>query len=311
MTGPTVWFDDADLDRDRWRDLVAPVVERVVQAAAADRLAHALLLVGPQAMGRELAAIEIAALLTCPQGTGPWCECGSCRRARAGIHPDVMGVFPGRDSRTGKVKKFITIDLVREIVDSARTRPYEGARRVWIFADAEQASGLGPNAGNAFLKTLEEPPAHCVFLLLAANPDAVLPTVRSRCQRLGLPGAVAIARAGDPEVETPELAALADGAAETVTAVRTALTEAAAGEVLALLRLARALSGEDSAFEIAAAACLAHAGATTDAEAAEDLALLAGDLLVVGRRSRVLNLTAERQLLGCLLDWHRGRAGSG
>ncbi len=310
VTGPAVWFDDADLDWDRWRDLVAPAVERIARAAAADRLGHALLLVGPRAMGRELAAVEIAALLTCPQGTGPWCECGSCRRARSGIHPDVMGVFRGRDATTGREKKYITVGLVRDIVEDARNRPYEGARRVWMFADAEQASGLGDSAGNAFLKTLEEPPPHCVFLLLAANPDAVLPTIRSRCQRLGLPGTVAIARAADPDVETPELAALANGAAEMVTAVRTALTEAAAGEVLALMRLARALSGKDAAFEIAAAACLAHAGATTDAEAAEDLALLAGDLLVVGRRSRVLNLTAERQLLGCLLDWHRGRAGS-
>ncbi len=310
VSEPTAWFDNADLDGERWRELVGPAVERVAWAAAADRLSHALLLIGPQGMGRELAAVEIAALLTCPLGSGPWCECGSCRRVRAGIHPDAMGVFRGRDATTGREKKYITVDLVREIVEGARTRPYEGARRVWIFADAEQASGLGDSAGNAFLKTLEEPPAHCVFVLLAANPDAVLPTIRSRCQRLALPGTVAIARAGDPDIETPELAALADGAAETVAAVRTALSDAAAGEVLALLRVARGLSAEDAGFEIAAAACLAHAGAAAEPEAAEDLALLAGDLLAAGRRTHVLNLTAERQLLGCLLDWYRGRAGS-
>jgi len=309
VSEPLAWFGPSQLDPERWRGLIEPAVARVAGAASADRLAHALLLVGPGGMGRELAAVEIAALLTCPEGTGPWCDCASCRRVRAGHHPDVVGVFPPRDAK-GRQRKYITIDLVREIAEDARARPYESTRRVWIFSDAEQASGLGPNAGNAFLKTLEEPPAHCQFLLLAGNPDTVLPTIRSRCQLLGLPGAVAIARGLDPDAPAPELAVGMDAAAQRVAAARTALAEAAAGEVLVLLRMARELCSGERAFEIAAAACLAEAAAAEDAGAAEELAHLAGDLLASGRRTRVLGLTEERQLLGCLLDWHRGRAGS-
>lgn len=301
------WFDEAELDPGRWRGLAAPTVERVAAAAAADRLAHALLLVGPPGMGRELAAVEIAALLTCPTSQGPWCGCGSCRRVRSGSHPDVLALFPRLNPKTGKVSRFYAIDPMRgEVVAAADARPYEARRRVWIFSSmhTEAPGGIGNEAANAFLKTLEEPPAHCAFLLLAANPGAVLPTIRSRCQRLTLPGLLAVARALGQE-EAPEL--IAESLAGVGVTVETAALRAAleSGSALELVRAARRLSALEAPFELAAASCLAAAAGS--AERSEEMTRLAADLVDAGRRAVALNLTAERQLLSCLLDWHRSR----
>ncbi len=310
--GVKTWFDDAELDRERWGGLVEGALERVAAAAAANRLAHALLLVGPRAMGRELAAVELAALLTCPRETGPWCACGSCRRARGGGHPDVVALFPRLNPKTGKPFKLLTIEPMRdEVVTAADGRPFEGRRRVWIFSSmhTEEPDGITTEAANAFLKTLEEPPSHCTFLLLAANPDAVLPTIRSRCQRVALPGLVAVAR-GLGEAAAPELAAeAAAGVAvdDELAAVRAALADRSP---LELLRAARRLADLDSGFELAASACLA-AAADSGPEHGEDLVRLARDLVAAGRRTRVLNLSAERQILTCLLDWHRLRVAGG
>src|SRR5207244_5892960 len=88
--------------------------------------------------------------------------------------PDVPMVEPG-DNGSIKIKQ------VRDIVDAAAYRPFEGRRRVVIFDDAD---ALVPAAQNALLKTLEEPPPSSIFILVTARPDSLLPTVRSRCIRL-------------------------------------------------------------------------------------------------------------------------------
>ena len=179
------WAADA-LDRDRLKGFVDPVLDRVEHACEVGRFPHALLLVGPAGLGRELAAVEISVMLTCRGGDRPWSD-GSCAgRVRSGSHPDVVAVLPQGASQQ------IKIEQVREIVDGAAARPYEGEHRVWIL-DGVEASHLVPAAANAFLKVLEEPPDHCRFLLLAANPTAVLPTIRSRCQQLSLPGPAEVA----------------------------------------------------------------------------------------------------------------------
>ena len=90
------------------------------------------------------------------------------------MHPDVLIVEPG-DS--GSIK----IEQVRDIVDRAAYRPFEGRRRAVII---DQADSLVPAAQNALLKTLEEPPPSSVFMLITARPDMLLPTVVSRCPRL-------------------------------------------------------------------------------------------------------------------------------
>ena len=90
------------------------------------------------------------------------------------MHPDVLVVEPG-DS--GSIK----IEQVRDVVDRARYRPFEGRRRVVII---DEADALVAAAQNALLKTLEEPPPSSVFILVTARPDVLLPTVRSRCPQL-------------------------------------------------------------------------------------------------------------------------------
>ena len=115
--------------------------------------------------GAALAApLEIDACGVCP----------ACQRIARGIHPDVLLIEP-QDS--GVIK----VDQVRAAVERAAYRPFEGKRRVVIVDDAD---ALMPQAQNALLKTLEEPPPASVFLLVTARPDALLATVRSRCPQL-------------------------------------------------------------------------------------------------------------------------------
>jgi DNA polymerase-3 subunit delta' len=298
-----IWWDQSYLDRDTWGELAQPMIDRICTARDRQRLPQAVMLIGPPGLGRELAAVEAAALLTCRQGSGPWCDCNSCGRVRAGIHPDVVAVIPQGSSRQ------IKIDQVRKVVEDASGRPFEGKRRIWIF-DGVEAGGFGAEAANAFLKTLEEPPEHTRFILLAANPEAVLATIRSRCQRLSLPGAVAVADRfgkikGPPELATAALAGkeLAISLEQVTTAVRASFK----GEVLELVRVARRLAGEDDPFAIVAAAALEAIGAG-GSQHAEGLVQLAAQALASGRRTQALNLNRERQLLACMLSWHQSRS---
>ncbi len=100
--------------------------------------------------------------------------CAVCRRIARGAHPDVMTIEPGE---TGSIK----IEQVRDAIERAVYRPFEGRRRVTII---EQADALVPQAQNALLKTLEEPLPASVFVLVTSRPDTLLPTVRSRCAHL-------------------------------------------------------------------------------------------------------------------------------
>jgi hypothetical protein len=295
------WWDSDALDRERWRALVEPALERLIAARNRDRFPQAVLLVGPARLGRELAAVEAAVLLTCPGIGAPWAA-GSCAdRVRDGVHPDVQAVLP-----TG-AKQIITIAQVREVVNSAAGRPYEGERRVWIF-DGVEAGRFGDQAANAFLKTLEEPPAHAVFILLAANPSAVLPTILSRCQQLALPGVVAVARRMSESTDLPELAAatLTDGGLDgAVNDIRSALGSGFGGETRLLLRLPYLLPDGIPLFASVAAVALEMAGEAETEPAGEELARLAADLMVVERRARALNLNSRGQMVSCLMRWYR------
>jgi DNA polymerase-3 subunit delta' len=101
-------------------------------------------------------------------------ECASCRRIARGVHADVIMLEPGD---TGAIKT----DTVRGVIDRANYRPFEGRRRVVII---DEADALMEAAQNALLKTLEEPPRASVFILVSSMPDALLPTIRSRCRPL-------------------------------------------------------------------------------------------------------------------------------
>ncbi len=295
--GAEGWPEEV-LERDRWGDVIADVLELIARAHAAGRLPRSLLLVGPPGMGRELVAVETAAIAVCPDGGSSWCSCSSCARVRSGAHPDVTVVHPQG------AKRQIKIEQVQEVVREAPGRPFEGRNRVWIVNGAE-AGNLGREAANAFLKTLEEPPGHVHIVLLAGNPEAVLPTIRSRCQRLNLPGAAALAQRLDLE-GPPELAAatLADrGSPALVELLRGQIAAAGRADPIELVRAVSAAASHGAAFQVAAVAALE--AAASEPEPGDELARLAADLAVLERESRAFAMNGERQLLARLLRFCR------
>jgi DNA polymerase-3 subunit delta' len=301
VSDPT-WFSAAALNRSRWGELVEPFLQRIALARDRDRFPHALLLVGPRGLGRELAAVEAAVMLACDGAQDPWSVSPCAERVRGGTHPDVRAVLP--EGKSSKIK----IEQIRAIADEASSRPYEANCRVWIL-DGVESAGLVPAAANAFLKTLEEPPKHVRLLLLAENPDAVLPTIRSRCQQLSLPGAAVVAEGDLAAGVPPELAAsvLAGVKIDGLLAeVRSALEAGISGELRHLLRLPYLVGDKINPFELVAAVATEMATQGPDAERSEDLIRLAADLLATDRRRRALNLSSDRQLVSCLLRWFQG-----
>jgi DNA polymerase-3 subunit delta' len=197
------------------RRLVA-LLSRSVERGA---LPPSLIFAGPAGVGKHLAAVATAQALNCRE---PWRSttqtleelasdacgtCASCTRIARSTHPDVVSVAPG-DS--GAIK----IDAVRDLIEHTAYRPFEGRRRVVII---DEADALVHQAQNALLKTLEEPPSASNFILVTARPDALLPTVQSRCPRLRFrelgPEEVAavLIRRGKREDEARAIAATAEG----------------------------------------------------------------------------------------------------
>ncbi|HHQ48852.1 MAG TPA: DNA polymerase III subunit delta', partial [Acidobacteria bacterium] len=288
------WWDEAFLaDQERYLPAFERVLARVERARVSGRMPASLLVTGPRGLGRERLAIELAALATCPEGGPQGCGCASCTRVRKGVHPDVRYV-PRPNN-----KKQIVIQQIREIVGSVAGHPYEGRARVWIL-DGVETGNLGREAANAFLKVLEEPPDHVRFILLAANPERVLPTILSRCQRLQLPGPLGLGEAfGETPPVAPELlavvpekrarkgenrkkrddrwrkereAALREAhGGELVAATVASLEEAMGGEPLALIVAARRLAGVGDPYQTAALAALELAGRHEGSPAGEGL----------------------------------------
>lgn len=142
-----------------------------------DRVSHAYLFLGPTGSNKMTAAYALAQAVMCPKGPqgprGGQCgACDSCGRIMRRKHPDVVLLHP--EGASGYL-----IQQVRELVSSASLAPIQAKRKVYIIDEADR---LGIQAANAFLKTLEEPPADVVFILLARMREGVLPTIVSRCQ---------------------------------------------------------------------------------------------------------------------------------
>lgn len=145
------------------------------------QLAHAFLIVGPPQSGKSTLAFQIAQALNCLETDPPCGRCAQCWRIQRGLHADVQVVARAVNERTGRMRSEISIDQIREVEQAASLGPYEGRTRVFIFDGAERFS---PEAANALLKTLEEPPPNVSLLLLTTEEEGLLPTIRSRCQRL-------------------------------------------------------------------------------------------------------------------------------
>lgn len=148
------------------------LVRQLRTAAVNGKISHAYLFLGGAGAGKRLAANTFAKALQC-EGNGEK-PCGNCRSCQAfdhGNHPDVIYV-------RGEKKTILTVDEVREqILETVNIKPYQYEKKIYII---ERADTMNIQAQNALLKTLEEPPAHAVFLLLAERAEAFLPTILSR-----------------------------------------------------------------------------------------------------------------------------------
>jgi DNA polymerase III subunit delta' len=215
------------------------------------RLPHALLFHGPDGVGKEAVAIALARALNCARGT--WDPCGvceSCRQMTALRHPNFHLLFalPAKPEEESALEKFSASELaeVNALIDAKAADPYlhleyPGANTIKISsvrdlrrASSFRATGIGRpvallcdahrltygsnNAANAFLKTLEEPSGNMLIILATSQPDALLPTIRSRCQSVRFDPvpeqALRNALARDPDIpsENVDLACrLADG----------------------------------------------------------------------------------------------------
>jgi DNA polymerase-3 subunit delta' len=143
-----------------------------------EHLSHAYIVSSESEKVRNDAAAELAQALVCSGGGDRPCRsCRDCRKAAEGIHPDIITVERQIDEN-GTRKKEIYVDQVRYMVGDAYVLPNEAERKVYIVRDADT---MNQSAQNAALKLLEEPPAAAAFILCAANPAMLLPTVRSRC----------------------------------------------------------------------------------------------------------------------------------
>jgi DNA polymerase-3 subunit delta' len=145
-----------------------------------DAVRHAYLFTGAPGIGRRTLALRFAQALNCPQPPAPGEACRTCRTCKqteAMQFPDLTVVQAEQEGGTLKVEQ------VRAIQHSLSLKPYQGNYRVAIFLRFQEAN---PNAANALLKTLEEAPPHVVLILIADNPDQLLPTIVSRCEGLRL-----------------------------------------------------------------------------------------------------------------------------
>ena len=162
------------------------LIARLQPALEQGRESHAYLLTGPPHVGKLTLAREIAQAVNCLRGSGEPCgECTQCQRITDGLHADVrvVDIEFSRKVEERNTVTTITIGAIREVERVVNLNPFEGSRTVIII---DGAGSMTTDAANALLKTLEEPPPGVLFLLLSEDEEALLPTIRSRCQTLPL-----------------------------------------------------------------------------------------------------------------------------
>lgn len=149
-----------------------PLVEQLRRSAVSGRSSHAYLFLGGAGAGKRLIANTFAKALQCEGEKRPCDSCKSCHAFNHGNHPDVIYFQPLKNGKT------YTIEDVREqLLETVDLKPFQYEKKIYII---EKADTLNIQSQNALLKTLEEPPAHAVFLLLAERAEAFLPTILSR-----------------------------------------------------------------------------------------------------------------------------------
>ncbi len=233
-----------------WKNIIGQKQQiRILRKALeTGRFAHAYLFTGPEGSGKESAAFEIASLLNCrstdtAESEGSCGVCSDCRLIQSFMHPNVEYIFPVEaalldpgDSAKKENKRFSDAkERYDALIDQKKENPYfspsmersmgilteqiitlqhkssymprEGSKKIFIISQAER---LHPSAANKLLKLLEEPPAHVLFILVSSRPEALLATIRSRCQAIKFSRVTAgelrlWLKQNRPEIVDPEL----------------------------------------------------------------------------------------------------------
>ena len=154
------------------------IIEHLQNAIRMGKVSHAYILNAPASSGKMMIAEAFAAALQCvKKGAEPCGECHSCKQAESHNHPDIIYVQHAKPNTIG-------VDDIRvQINQDIAIKPYSSPYKIYIVDEAEK---MNVQAQNALLKTIEEPPAYGVILLLTTNADSFLPTILSRCIRLDL-----------------------------------------------------------------------------------------------------------------------------
>ena len=154
------------------------IIAHLQNAIRLDKVSHAYIFSGEHGAGKKMLASLFAQTLQCEtHGVEPCMECTSCKKAMSKNHPDIITVTHEKPNSIG-------IEEIREqLIADVAIRPYSSPYKVFIINDEQK---LTLQAQNALLKTIEEPPAYAIILLLTDNPDILLPTITSRCVTLGL-----------------------------------------------------------------------------------------------------------------------------
>ena len=148
------------------------IIRTLRNALANNKIAHAYLFCGPRGTGKTTMAKLLAKALNCEEGFGHQCnKCSNCLEIIDGSHPDVIEIDAA--SNNG-------VEQVRDLIDKVNYLPIKGKYKVYIIDEVHM---MTDNAFNALLKTLEEPPAHVIFILATTEPHQIIPTILSRCQR--------------------------------------------------------------------------------------------------------------------------------
>lgn len=156
----------------------AEVAEHVRAAWASKHLPHALMLQGADGLGKGHFAAWLSAAVLCEQSEATLIRCGactSCKLIAAGSHPDLLWVMPEED------KQQISVDQIRAASERLNKTSF---RRGYKIAIVDPAHQMTPSAANSLLKTLEEPTPESLLILVTSRPSALMPTVRSRCQKI-------------------------------------------------------------------------------------------------------------------------------
>lgn len=148
------------------------IIQTLKNAIVQNRIAHAYLFCGPRGTGKTSIAKIFAKTLNCTNSQDAPCGvCENCKMAANGSHPDIIEIDAA--SNNG-------VDEVRNLIDKVKYAPMQGKYKIYIIDEVHMMTS---GAFNALLKTIEEPPAHVIFIFATTEPNKVLPTIISRCQR--------------------------------------------------------------------------------------------------------------------------------